>query len=392
MEFRLTEQQRALRQEVRSFLRANIPADWVPRAFIFQNEEEWVNARTFDGKVAQQRWLAPSWPVEMGGLGFDPLSQAILDQEFALAGAPDGGARGHGPHFVGPAILRFGTQEQREKFIPGIINGTDVWAQCFSEDSAGSDMANVKTTAVRDGDEYVLNGVKLWTGQGHRARYAIVTALTSEGPKHRSISLFMLDLQSDGVTITPIWTLPRFGRLNMEVFDNVRVPVASRLGEENEAWRIMVDVMNHERSSVAGPANARRILDGFVADLRTGKVAVTGPARDVIRHKVAELSTAIEISLLLNYRIAWMTGRGEHPSHDASVVKLMGATIMQTMAQTMMTAYGLNALLPFNAEPAVHGGEVGDFWLQAVQASIVSGSSEIMRNVIATRGLGLPRS
>lgn len=392
MEFQLTEQQKSLRTDVRTFLAQNVPDDWVPRAFIFQSEDEWAQAREFDAKVALRQWLAPSWPVESGGLGFNPLSQCILDQEFALAGAPDGGARGHGPHFVGPAILRFGTPEQRERFIPGIVDGTEIWAQCFSEDQAGSDMANVKTTAVRDGDEYVLNGVKLWTGQGHRAKYAIVTALTSDGPKHRSISLFMLDLHSEGVAIKPIWTLPRFGRLNMEIFDNVRVPVANRLGEENEAWRIMVDVMNHERSSVAGPANARRVLNGLVSDIKTGRLVLARESRAVLRHHVAELATAIEISFLLNYRIAWMTTRGDHPSHEASVVKLLGATIVQSMANVMMSAYGLNSILPHDARHGVHEGEVGDFWLQSVQASIVSGSSEIMRNVIATRGLGLPRS
>lgn len=394
MDFRLTAEQEQLRGSVRGFLDQTIPTDWKPRAFIFQSEAEWQVARQFDLKVAERQWLTSSWSTDVGGLGFDPLTQMVLDQEFALAGAPDGGARGHGPHFVGPAILKYGSPEQLGRFIPGIVEGSDIWAQCFSELGAGSDMANVSTTAVRDGDDYIINGTKLWTGQGHRAKYAILTARTSEdAPKHRSLSLFMVDLRAEGVDIQPLWTLPRHGRLNAEVFENVRVPASNRLGEENEAWRLMVDVMNKERSNIAVPANAKRILTSFMSDLRNGNTAGTTAQRAAVRLAAAEVAISIEVAMMLNYRIAWMLNEGQHPAHEASMVKLMGATITQSLAQMLITAYGLRALLlPEQGGVTTESGDwIGDYWLQSVQASIVSGSSEIMRNVIATRGLGMPR-
>ena len=147
MDFKLGAVADSFRTEVRTFIRQNLPAGWQPRPFIFIDEDEWRTAREFDRKLGERGWLAPGWSKELGGLELGLVEQLVLEEELALSGAPDGGGRGHGPHFVGPAIQHFGTMEQQQRYLPPIVTGTEIWAQCFSEDTAGSDMANVQMTA-----------------------------------------------------------------------------------------------------------------------------------------------------------------------------------------------------------------------------------------------------
>lgn len=386
MNLRFTNAQDELRSEVRKFLEVSLPEHWRGNAFIFQSESEWQVARSFDQLVANKNWLTPSWPREYGGIGFGPVEQMILDEEFALAGAPDGGGRAHGPHFVGPALIKHGSAEQKQRFLPGIVSGKELWAQCFSEPDAGSDMANVSTTAIRDGDVYILNGTKVWTGQGHRAEYAVVTARTSDGPKHRSISLFIVPLSAEGVTINPIWTLPDNGRLNEEVFEDVRVPTGNLIGEVDGGWRVMLDVMDDERSSIAGAAGLIRNIKALTSELELRQIRVN----QIARHQLVELRIVAEILRLVNYHVAGQKAKGRTVGEYSALTKLLGASAAQTFAQIRCSVLGMSAI----GTDLGNNGLANTPWaplLQSVQASIVSGSSEIMKNILATRRLGLPR-
>ncbi len=242
MEFRLTSTQAALRDEVRAWLAANVePAI---ESFFYAEEEDPPALRAFNKKLAAKGWIAPAWPKEYGGMALGPVEQLIFSEEMSYARAPSGG-RGPAVGYAGPTIMLYGSGEQKARHLPGITNWDTVWCQGFSEPGAGSDLASLQTSAVRDGDDWILNGTKIWTSHGHYADWMYLLARTDPTvPKHKGISYFLLDVHSPGVSFTPLLNIAGRKGFGQFFFDNVRMPASALLGEENRGWYVATTTLD----------------------------------------------------------------------------------------------------------------------------------------------------
>jgi alkylation response protein AidB-like acyl-CoA dehydrogenase len=394
MEFRDTPEEAAFRAEVRAFIAQELPE---PLRAI---EPEWgafntSRARGADPEamrawrraLAQRRWLAPHWPPEYGGAGMDIGRQFILNEELALHRAPAAGGIGVG--WAGPTIIAYGTEEQKRRFLPGIVSGEETWCQGFSEPGAGSDLASLQTRAVRDGDEYIVNGQKIWTSGAHHAQWMILLARTDpDAPKHRGISYFALDMRSPGITLQPLINILGDYSFNQVFFDNVRVPAANLIGEENRGWYVAATTLDIERSSIASSTAQWLIVHDLAAWVRDLRRSI----RQSARLDLAERAVEAEVGRLLSYQVVSLQKRGLIPNKEASIAKLYTSELDQRIAATGMRLLGLAGMLSGRDEPrAPLHGRIPRHYLAAVASTIGGGTSEIQRNIIATRGLGLPR-
>ena len=388
MDFRFTPQEEAFRSEVRDFLAREVPSDWQGRHFIFCTDEEGSFARGFDKKLGQKGWLTLAWPKQYDWQERSFMEQLVFYEEMGYARAPNGGGWGHGPVFVGPTIIHYGDEQTKRRFLPPISTGDEIWCQGFSEPVAGSDLAALETSAVRDGDDYVVNGMKHLVGQGQRAEWCILAARTDpEAPKHKGVSLLLMDMRSPGVKVELMPTIPRYGNQSRIIMKNVRVPAHQLLGEANRGFYQMMTTMDLERNRVMHAADAHRVLDDVIAYARDH-----GMLKDpVLRHRLAERKIEARVAILLNYRIAWLQSTGRIPNAEASMGKVMAEEFRLHAAATCVQALGLHGQLSVESRHAPFNGNIEDFYRAMVHSTIVGGSSEIQRNIIATRGLGLPR-
>ncbi|MFQ5933555.1 MAG: acyl-CoA dehydrogenase family protein [Dehalococcoidia bacterium] len=389
MDFQFTKKEEAFRQELKEFFKNELPAGWHdPQPDIYAEGALEAEMRR---KLGQKGWRTMAWPKEYGGQDASPTMQLIYHEELTYNEARK--IEDQGTDFVGPTIILHGTGEQKKQHLNGIASGEEWWCQGFSEPEAGSDLAGLQTKAVEDGDDYVINGRKIWTSYAHLANWMhILTRTDPDAPKHRGITYFLLDMKSPGISIRPLITMANQHTFNEVTFDSVRVPKANMLGEKNRGWYVAMSALDYERSGVEFPAAARKLLDRLVKYAQetkvNGKTLGDDPA---VAAKLAERAVEIEVSRLLCYRIAWMQGKGEVPNQEASIGKLFGSEISQRLAQTGMELLGLRSQLGEGSKWAVLRGRVEDFYLNCVPMTIYSGTSEIQRGIIARRGLELPR-
>jgi alkylation response protein AidB-like acyl-CoA dehydrogenase len=392
MRFRFTPDEEAFRGEIVDFLAAELPPDWegADPLGAEEREELWELSRRFTRKLAERKWLAMAWPREYGGLGASHMQQLIYNEEMAYQAAPGGG--GMGVAWVGPAIMLYGTDEQKAKYLPRITSGEDVWCTLYSEPESGSDLASLRTRAVRDGDDFVINGQKIWVSVAHRSNWGWLAARTDpEAPKHKGISTFVVDMTSPGISIRPLINMAGTHGFNEVFFDSVRIPKENLVGELNRGWYQVAVALDFERSGIQAFAAARRALEGLTAFAHE-KV----PARDVgsyrqVRLRLADRAVEIEAGTLIAYRIPWMQSQGMIPNYEASISKLYGSELAQRVAETGLQLIGLYGGLEGGSPWAPLKGRLERGHLTAVASTIAAGTSEIMRNIIATRGLGLPR-
>jgi len=382
MRFTFTPEQDAFRREVREFLANTLtPEFWEQHRL--HREPGW--SPEFSRAAAVQGLLAVSWPREYGGQARGPIEQTIYMEEMAYAGAPQEQHR-RAIQQVGPSIMLFGSAEQKQKYLTGIAAGEVSFAMGLSEPNAGSDLANVETRAVRDGDDFVLNGVKRYTSGAHYSDYLWCVARTDpDAPKHRGISMFVVPLEAPGVEVVPLLDLQSAHHFNYVYLNDVRVPADHLVGEENRGWYLNAQTMDYERSGGAHIGSARRETDQAVAWLRASRVSLQ--ERDRVR--LAEIVITTEIAWLLGYRVAWMRAQGLFPNHEASMVKLLTAQVRQGIPELMLHIVGPAGLL---TQGSSRHGDWGADYLDSASATVGQGTSEIQRNVIATRGLGLPRA
>ncbi len=386
MDFRFTPEQEAFRAEVRGFLAETLtPEFWAyQRAY---REPGW--SPEFSRAAAARGWLAIAWPKEYGGQGRGIIEQMIYMEEMAYAGAPQEHHR-RAVQQVGPSIMLYGSDEQKATYLPAIARADISFAMGLSEPDAGSDLANVATQAVRDGDEYVLNGSKRFTSGAHYSDYLWTVARTDpEAPKHRGISMIIVPLDAPGVEVRPLLDLQGRHHFNEVFLTDVRVPVANRVGEEHRGWYVNAATMDFERSGIARIAGLRRLLDRSVEAMR----ALPPERRVHARLRLADLAVAVAVSRLLAYRVAWLQNAGRVPNYEVSIQKVLATETAQRLHNLMVNVHGLAGILTDGADGGDEG--AGDGWgpgyLASLSATIAQGSSEIQRNVIATRGLGLPR-
>jgi alkylation response protein AidB-like acyl-CoA dehydrogenase len=385
----------AFRSQVRGFLQQNLPKDWSTPAGGFEEEtdpdrESFI--KTWRKQLAGNGWIAPHWPKQYGGAGLTPGEQFIFNEEMASARAPQVG--GMGVQMIGPTLIMYGTDEQKAEHLPKITSGEVQWAQGYSEPGSGSDLASLQTRAVRDGDDYVINGQKIWSSGAHRADWMFMLTRTDpDAPKHRGISMLLVDLKSPGIQIQPLIDMSGRHVFNQEYFDNVRVPVKNRVGEENRGWYVGATLLDFERSGIAGSIGLRHQVDDLLNFTREAAKSGSVPVRvtAAIKAELAERSIEAEISKLICYRIISMQKRGQVPNYEASMNKNFRAEAGQRLAQTGMKVIGMYGNVYGDHPLAPQKGRLSRSYLSSVSATIAAGTSEINRNVIATRGLGLPR-
>jgi alkylation response protein AidB-like acyl-CoA dehydrogenase len=291
---------------------------------------------------------------------------------------------------IGPTLLVHGTEEQKQKLLPPTLKGEILWAQGFSEPGAGSDLASLQCRAVREGDEYVINGQKLWTSAGHMANWIfILTRTDPDAPKHRGITFMMTDMRTPGISVRPIISMGWHHATNETFYEDVHVPVSQVVGEVNRGWYVAMTLLDFERSGIAGAMQQQRALMDLIADVQSG----TTPNRiDLIRREVADRYVEVEVNSNLSLRIASMQARGQIPNYEASMGKAFSSELQQRVARTGTKVYGLYGNLWDASEPyaPLHATHTQTY-VSSVVITIAGGSSEIQRNIIATRGLGLPR-
>ena len=392
MRFEFTEEQAAFRTEVRDWLGGVLPRFQVGRDFAGKSEVESEDTRyspAFSRELGKKGWIGRAWPVEYGGQGLGYIEQMIFNEEMARNRAPCGY---HIPaeRQMGPSILQFGSEEQKAHFVRGIIAGEIGFAIGYTEPNTGSDLAGLQTTAVKDGDDYVINGQKMWAGGAHFVDYLWTAVRTDpDAPKHRGVSVFIIPLKdTPGLSMRPFYTMAG-SRMNEVFFDNVRVPVSAMVGEKDRGWYTVAHNLDFERSGIERIVQAEMLQDEVVAVLREAlPEALDDP---LVRHRLAETAIEIRMERNLAYRVASMQSQGLVPNREASISKLVGSEVGQRQCRMLVDTMGHYGVLARGSKHASLRGKPLRKYLDSVANTIRAGTSEIQRNIIATRGLGLPR-
>jgi alkylation response protein AidB-like acyl-CoA dehydrogenase len=387
VDFRDSPDEAAFRAELRSWLAAELPADWGDRdphvgRWDFTEARRWTRA-LFDAGYA-----GLTWPQDYGGRGLPPTYQGIYLEETARIDAPDHvGVIGLG--MAGPTIIAHGTDAQKQQHLRGILSGETIFCQGFSEPGSGSDLASVRTRAVREGDEFVVTGQKVWSSYAHVADYCILLTRSEEGSqKHRGLTYLLVDMHSDGVDVRPLRQITGDPEFNEVFFTDVRVPVANVVGEIGAGWSVAMTTLLHERGTLGFALTAR--LEALFRRLVT-TAQKTGAAGDpLVRDRIADLYVDLQGLRFTNYRSLAALLRTGVPGPEGSVAKLHWSEANQRLTALARELLGAESQL--NGE----GGFWNGFWqyqqLRSRGNTIEAGTSEILRNIVAERVLGLPRS
>jgi alkylation response protein AidB-like acyl-CoA dehydrogenase len=391
MNFDFTPEQEAFRKEVRAWLEANLPDDLRGRAFAASRaDREGVDRlRAWQRRMHEAGYVGLDWPREFGGRGATLVEQVILFQEMARAECPQFVNRG-GLSMLGPTLMKYGTPAQQRRFLPRILTAEDLWCQGFSEPNAGSDLANLQTRAVRQGDHYVVNGQKVWTSMAHVADWCFLLARTDpDAPKHKGISFLLVDMQSPGITVRPLRQMTGEAEFNEVFFDQVRVPVENLVGRENEGWAVAITTLAWERDLLTfirqiSLRNALQRLVRLVRERGRG-------ADPIVRQKVAALWIGEQALQLNAYRSLTRILRGGEPGPEGSTSKLFWSQLDQDLAQVAAEVLGPYAQVKAGSAWAPDEGQWEFYALLAQASGIRAGTSEILRNILGERVLGLPK-
>jgi alkylation response protein AidB-like acyl-CoA dehydrogenase len=387
----LTEQQRQFQAKVRAFLAEKLPAEIAEKVKLGKSvsKDELIHwTRILD----EQGWAAPHWPVEYGGRGWSLIERHIFDVECRAAHAPP--LSGFGFNMVGPAIARFGSDAQKDEFLPAIRSAELWWCQGYSEPQAGSDLASVRTTAVRDGDEYVVNGQKIWTSAAESADWIFALVRTDpNAQKQKGISFLLIDLSTPGIQIEPLYAFNGKRLWNQVFFDDVRVPVGNRLGEENRGWTVAKSLLGDERLMVSRVSENKRLL-GRIGDVLQ-QAQASGVEVGELASRVASLSIRLQALEMTSLRILSQADSGQIIGAEPSMLKLKGSQLVQAMDELLFDAIGYWSL---PMDRAAQGDDpIGPDYAEFIASgryhhrgyTIAGGSSEVQHNIIAKQVLGL---
>ncbi|WP_427772430.1 acyl-CoA dehydrogenase family protein [Comamonas thiooxydans] len=393
MDLAFTPEEQAFREEIRSWVRANLPEDIAHKVrndlhLTREDMQRWAKI------LGKKGWLGYGWPKEFGGPGWSAVQKHLFEEECALAGTPR--IVPFGPVMVAPVIMAYGTPEQHRRFLPGIASGEVWWSQGYSEPGSGSDLASVKTRAERVGDKYIVNGQKTWTTLGQYGEWIFCLVRTSnEGKPQTGISFLLVDMKSPGVTVRPIKLLDGSHEVNEVFFDNVQVPADQLIGEENKGWTYAKHLLSHERTNIADVNRAKRELERLKRIAKTEGVWEDQRFRD----QIALLEIDVIALEMLVLRVLSAMKSGKNPLDIAGLLKVKGSEIQQRYSELMMLAAGPYAL-PYIQE-AMEAGYQGDFpgnvlgnaplaatYFNMRKTTIYGGSNEVQRNIVAQTVLG----
>ena len=398
MELAFGDEDLVFREEVRSFIRDNLPNDIAEsvrrgRSLSKQDIQRWQRI------LYDQGWAAPAWPEEFGGPGWNATQRYIFDEVMAEFDTPE--TVPFGTLMVGPLIFTFGTQAQKDRFLPKILTGEEWWCQGYSEPGSGSDLASLQAKAERDGDHYVVNGTKTWNSLAHMADWVFCLVRTSnEGKQQEGISFLLIDMNTPGIEPKPIISIDGGHHLNMTYYTDVRVPVENRIGEENKGWTYAKFLLGHERNSIAevGLSKQRlRRLKEIAAEEQTGGGTLAEDS--TFSGKVADAEISLTALEYLNLRFLAKEAAGRPIGPEVSMLKIKGTELRQKLTELTIEALGYYAV-PFEPEQLTDGWNeppIGpDYaaaqmpqYLYSRAATIYGGSNEIQRNIIAKMVLGL---
>jgi alkylation response protein AidB-like acyl-CoA dehydrogenase len=380
MDLDFSTEELAFRDKVRQFLASQLPADIRDR--ISRGDHSHVRDDTIRWQkiLHAKGWGAPAWPVEFGGTGWSKTQQYIFETECSLADAP--AQLAFGIKMVAPVLMRYGSPEQQNKFLPRILAAEDWWCQGYSEPGSGSDLASLKMKAERDGDEYVLNGQKVWNTLGHFADWIFCLVRTDSSAKpQKGISFVLVDMKTPGITVRPTKLLDGSFEVNEIWFDNVRVPVTNRVGDENEGWTYAKFLLGHERTNIAGIGWSKRELRRLKSDAakvkRDGRSLLEDP---VFGSRIAQLEIELTALEITNMRVIFAEAAKKAPGPEASMLKIRGTEIMQRISELQVELLGADALA---YAPDSDDSRATATYLNLRKLTIFGGSNEIQRNIIA---------
>lgn len=399
MDFGFTPEQEVLQREVRKFIAENVTPEVLEE--IEKEDEGGVGPyyRELRNKIAERGWVGISWPKEYGGQDGSRIDQYIIEEEFSRVGIGVGGA-GSGA----PAILAAGTEEQKRYFLPGLIKGDIIFALGFTEPQAGADLAGLQCRAVRDGDDYVINGQKMYTSSAHYATHIYMMVRTDpDAPRHRGISIFLVPMDTPGITVRPLWTIqnnptaPRgttYGtaRTNETFFEDVRVPQSAMLGEENTGWYVGAMGLNLDRVGAGRYLISVRRDEDIINWVKENKLDGHSLADDPeIRDRLAELWIEAQVCRLMTMRSMSIVEQGGNFTYEGAAEKVWAPEHGVRTTETIAQILGPYAQLLNGSEGAVESGVFAHNMMGAFQSGINHGSVQVMRDQVARRGLGMPR-
>jgi alkylation response protein AidB-like acyl-CoA dehydrogenase len=377
MDLNYSAEELAFRDEVRSWLQQNLPADLRDKvaSYAHLSREDLLR---WHGILAKKGWVAPAWPKEWGGTGWNVVQRYIFEEELGYVGSPP--LIPFGLTMCAPVLLQFGTEEQKKRFLPRIYNGDDFWCQGYSEPGSGSDLASLKTKAVREGDHYVVNGQKIWTTLGHYADWIFCLVRTDPTVEKRQegISFLLIDMKSPGITVRPLILMDGAHEVNEVFFDDVKVPVGNLVHKEGKGWTVAKYLLGYERMNTGRIGASKREL---------AKLKEFASSRDISDLRFKDRLSRLEVELMAleitNLRfLDQMRRTGQPPGADVSMLKIKGTEIQQGLTELMMQADD-----PANAREIAES--LGPRYCSMRKTTIYAGSNEIQRNIISKMTLGL---
>ena len=391
MDFDDTAEEAAFRAGARAWLAENAIPKGAPGDFSAGHFSGHIDAdeyskrcRWWQGQLFEGGWAGISWPKAFGGRGGKPIEEAIFGEEQAKWGVSAGiFAVAHG--MVGPTLMQHGSREQQARYLAPMLRGEELWCQLFSEPDAGSDLASLSTRAVRDGDEFVVNGQKVWTSNAQSSEWGILIARTDpDGPRHSSITYFVVDMRTPGIDVRPLRQMNGEAHFNEVFLNDVRIPAENVVGEVNDGWKVAVTTLSNERVTIAGGSG---ISD---PDRVLGLARSQGLDRDpIFRQRFVSVWTRNEIIRYLRMRSRTALSQGRRPGPEASIMKLAYAQYVKQLGALAVEMQGPYGSLEHPDAPL--DGVLQQKFINAVQSSIGGGTDEIQRNIVGERVLGLPR-
>jgi alkylation response protein AidB-like acyl-CoA dehydrogenase len=394
MDLNFTHDEEQFRQKVRKFLEENVPKSGLSAAREMPEDKERLSkAKAWQRKLYDAGYVALSWPKEYGGQALDPVKQSIVNDEMVRARAPYllGGS---GLGMLGPTLISWGNEEQKRRFLPKILTAEEIWCQGYSEPGSGSDLASLRTRAEIVGDEFVVNGQKVWTSGAQYSDWMFCLVRTDpEAPKHRGISYILIDMKSPGITVRPLVQMTGDRGFNEVFFDNVRVPRKNLVAKLNEGWIVANATLFHERNMLGASTGSEQRLGRLLALARTtnrnGRPLTEDP---VFRQRLADLEIRVEALRYHSMRQLTDQIRARNPGIEAMINKLVGTELNHDLSIAAMEVMGDYSMLSRDDQHALDHGYWAYEWMFSLGLVIGGGTSHIQKNIIAERGLKMPKS